>query len=284
MSQPSFSPSEQPSRIPSKDYRTPDDHQDYQQLQEANLKLQEELESLAYAISHDLRAPLRHITQFMGILMDYLDTSSSKDSKLQGYCRNIENATEDLQHRQKAILAYSRLGRQSLRWERLEVAELMGNILQVHQEELMYANAEVELVTCNGSIFSDEYMFSELFAGLLKNAIKFSQDSNPPKIVISFRTTPNHFLFQVQDNGIGFSAERERNLFQLFQHIHSASETNFRGLGCGLAFCRRICDRLGGTIWGKGKPGKGASFFVQLPIQIHPPSELFPENLRFKRY
>jgi signal transduction histidine kinase len=220
----------------------------------------------------------------MGVLMEHLSTCASQDPELQGYCQNIADATDDLRLRQKAILAYSRLGRQSLNWEKLEVADLINNVLQVHQEELAQFHTEVELVSCKGSIFSDEYMFYELFSGLLENAIKFSQESQPPKVVISFRRTPNHFLFQIEDNGIGFPTEREHNLFQLFQHIHAASETNFRGLGCGLAFCRRICDRLGGSIWGKGKAGKGASFFVQLPIQIHQPFEAFPEQLRFKRY
>jgi PAS domain S-box-containing protein len=227
-----------------------------EQLEAAN----RELEAFTYSVSHDLRAPLRGIDGYVKMLSeDFADRLDSEGNRMLGVvsseARRMGRLIDDL-------LAFSRLGRQSLTKTPVDMSALA-------QEEFEKAAATVALgpqleLQPLPEAQGDAGMLRQVFANLIRNAVKFSSRQATSRIQIGFRQLDGWYEYYVTDNGVGFDEKYSHKLFTVFQRLHSEEE--FEGTGVGLALVQRIIVRHGGRVWAEGKPGEGATFTFSLPI------------------
>ncbi len=227
------------------------------QLADAN----QELEAFAYSVSHDLRAPLRHIAGFVDILGE--NSADTLDETGQRHLRLIAESAGRMGTLIDDLLEFSRAGRVELHVGPLDLGRLSDEVLQEVQ-----ARAEGrEIVWEVGAlpeVMADRATMRQVLVNLLENAVKYTRKT--PSARIEIGTAPdagNELVVFVRDNGVGFDPQYTHKLFGVFQRLHRAEE--FEGSGIGLANVRRIISRHGGRTWAEGKLGEGATFFFSLP-------------------
>lgn len=236
---------------------------DYQkELDRAN----RELESFAYSISHDLRAPLRAITGFCGILQE--DYGSKLDAEGQELCGHIQGGAREMNQLIDDLLKFSRMSRAPMKMEPVNMGELAGTTFATVATAAPGQQAELNLGPLPEAV-GDAALLRQVWINLLSNAVKFSARREQPRIVVSGEIAGKEAIFTVQDNGAGFDPQHAGKLFGVFQRLHRASE--FEGTGVGLAIVHRIIERHGGRIWAEGKPGAGATFYFALPVSAPTP-------------
>ena len=232
-----------------------------EQLEAAN----QELESFCYSVSHDLRAPLRHISGFVNALKQRLEsTEALNDPKIVHYMEVIEDSSQKMSLLIDGLLALSRVGRTELTQIPIDLARLVQTAIKLTKPRTATDPAEtphsVEFAVGNlPAVMGDPTLLQQVFSNLISNAVKFSRDRTRATIVID--ALPDGTIF-VKDNGVGFPMEYADRLFGAFQRLHSQRE--FEGTGIGLAIVQRIIHRHGGTIWGMSVPSQGATFYFKL--------------------
>ncbi len=226
------------------------------QLEAAN----KELESFSYSVSHDLRAPLRHITGYASLLEK--KASPVLDEKTIHYVKTISESARQMGNLIDDLLAFSRMGRSEVRKSRTDLGNLVEAILKDLQEEVKDRDIEWKVGELP-EVFCDGAMLRLALVNLISNAVKFTRPR--PKAVIEIQCVPEReeFIFFVRDNGVGFDPKYKDKLFGVFQRLHHQDE--FEGTGIGLANVRRLIHRHGGRTWAEGKLEKGASFYFTLP-------------------
>jgi PAS domain S-box-containing protein len=225
-----------------------------QQLRAANA----ELESFSYTVSHDLRAPLRHIHGYVEMLSR--DSAGQLSDKSQRYLRTIAEAGREMGELIDNLLAFSRMGRTEMREA---TVDLNGLIDEVRRDlHLVTQGRAIEWsVQILPDVKGDAAMIKQVFANLLGNAVKYSRLRDVAKIEVGYAFQEDgHVEVHVRDNGAGFEMKYADKLFGVFQRLHRTDE--FEGTGIGLASVRRIMTRHGGRTWGVGEPNVGATFFV----------------------
>ncbi|HYO74089.1 MAG TPA: ATP-binding protein [Archangium sp.] len=227
-----------------------------QQLEEAN----RELESFSYTVSHDLRAPLRHITGFVGLLERH--AREVLDAKALGYLRTISESARRGGQLVDDLLAFSRMGRVEMRQSRLHLEPLVTEVWEELAPEREGRNVVLELGPMPEAR-GDPAMLRLVFKNLLGNAVKYTRPRAEGRVKVTAEEGGDGVVIHVKDNGVGFDMAYEDKLFGVFQRLHRASE--FEGTGIGLAHVRRIITRHGGRTWGKGVVGQGATFSFFLP-------------------
>ena len=227
-----------------------------------------ELEAFSYSVSHDLRAPLRHIGGFADKLGRHL--GERNDEKTLHYLSTITTSARRMSQLIDDLLVYSRLGRSALRLQPVDMQSLVDEIRALldsnnsqdrpgHRIEWKIAPLPI--------LIGDENMLRQVWLNVLSNAVKYSTGSDPAVIEISYtRDDQGEYRFEVTDNGVGFDMAYASKLFGVFQRLHSVSE--FEGTGIGLASVRRVLARHGGQISAEAEPGKGARFTFTLPASI----------------
>ena len=218
-----------------------------------------ELESFAYSVSHDLRAPLRALDGFSQILLD--DYGKQLDEKGRGYLDRIRAADQRMGTLIDALLELSRLGRGELQRERVDLSALARGVAA----EFAEAEAEraVEFVVTDGlEAEADRRLVQALFTNLLGNACKFTSEHESARVEVGVTDADGERAFYVRDDGAGFDMAYADKLFGAFQRLHSTGE--FEGLGIGLATAQRIVSRHGGRVWAEGEVEKGATFWFTL--------------------
>ncbi len=225
-------------------------------LEEAN----EELESFSYSVSHDLRAPLRHITGFAQLLEKR--AGASLDEKSQGYVRTISEAAQRGGQLVDDLLAFSRMGKAELRKTPVSLKEVVADV----QRELV-SEAEGRCVTWNigelPDVLADFAMLRVALRNLMANALKYTRPMAEAVIEVGAGDAGEMTHIWVKDNGVGFEMQYVDKLFGIFQRLHTAEQ--FEGVGIGLANVRRVVSRHGGTTWAEGAVGQGATFHLTLP-------------------
>jgi PAS domain S-box-containing protein len=218
----------------------------------------QELDAFAYSISHDLRAPLRHIHGFVNALrQEFAQSEIPLNAKMTRYLGVIENSSSKMGQLIDGLLALSRVGRRDLNVRSTPLCELVETAIDlVHSDTATAIEWRVgTLPTWKG----DPTLLQQVFTNLLANAVKFSRDRHPAIIEIDCLA---HHTIRVRDNGVGFSMKYADQLFGAFQRLHSQQE--FEGTGIGLAIVQRIIHRHGGKIWAESVPDQGAAFYFQL--------------------
>ena len=219
-----------------------------------------ELEAFSYSISHDLRAPLRHIDGFAQILRDRYGAQLPPPA--QGLLERVCNSAQHLGRLIDELLNFSRLNRQPINKRTVKTASLVQQILDELQSEREGRQVEIrvgELPDCRG----DVTLLKQVFFNLIANALKFTRQQERTTIDIGYYQEPKELVFFVSDNGAGFDMAYANKLFGVFQRLHSADQ--FEGTGVGLSIVQRIIHRHGGRIWAKGEMNKGATFYFTLP-------------------
>jgi PAS domain S-box-containing protein len=221
-----------------------------------------ELQEFAFVASHDLSEPLRKVQTFGSLLMER--SSDRLGEKEKDYISRMAGAADRMQELLDALLWYSRVGTkgQEFRSAKLnDVAKDAANDLEIQLRE---TGARVEigpLPTVNG----DPYQLRQLFQNLIANAVKYHRLDVKTIIKIYGEGDDGTGRIFVEDNGIGFDQKYLAKIFQPFQRLHGRKE--YTGVGIGLAICRKIVERHGGTITAKSTPGKGSTFIVSLPVR-----------------
>ncbi len=228
------------------------------QLQAAN----KELEAFSYSVSHDLRAPLRSIHSFTGILKE--DYGEVLDNEGKRICGIIESSAIRMGQLIDDLLTFSRIGRSGLNFFRIGMAQLSRSVFQE-----LTSPAERERISFSvmklPPAFGDPVLVKQVMTNLISNAIKYSAKKEKAEIIIGSYQDNDETVYYVRDNGVGFDMKYVNKLFGVFQRLHSTME--FEGNGVGLAIVKRIILRHRGRVWAEGNPDRGASFYFTLAVE-----------------
>jgi len=227
------------------------------QLEAAN----HELEAFSYSVSHDLRAPLRAISGYASILLEDFGSSLPKEGL--GFLQRVKENGDHMGHLIDDLLAFSRLGRQALRVQRVHTRAVVDRA--VAQVAAANEGPKVELVMGDlPDCDSDPALLEQVFVNLLSNAFKYTGKREGARIVVGAKQdgAAGGPVFFVKDNGVGFDMQYADKLFGVFQRLHRNQD--FEGTGVGLAIVQRIVNRHGGRAWAEGKVNEGAAFYFTL--------------------
>ena len=218
-----------------------------------------ELEAFAYSVSHDLRAPLRRINGFAGILLE--DFSAQLDPVAKGYLERVSQAGRHMCQLLDDLLNLSRVTRKELTRRRTDLDSLVKEVRDSLQPEIEGREIEWQ-IGCLPTVECDPGLIKQVFANLLLNAIKYTRPRQRATIQVDQMICDGQPAVFVRDNGVGFDMKYADKLFGVFQRLHSAAD--FEGTGIGLATVRRIITRHGGRIWAEGAVDQGATFYFTL--------------------
>lgn len=219
-----------------------------------------ELEAFSYSVSHDLRAPLRHIEGFVEILR--ATKAALLDMEGQRHLQTISDSSRQMGKLIDDLLVFSRTARAELRTVRVNLNDLVKGVM--HEMEPDMAGRQIEWKIHELPVVEgDPALLHQVFSNLISNALKYTRTRGLARIEIGSTRTENETVIYVRDNGVGFDPRYAQKLFGVFQRLHRASE--FEGTGIGLANVRRIITRHGGRTWAEGEVAEGATFFFSLP-------------------
>ncbi|HDR89683.1 MAG TPA: PAS domain S-box protein [Bacteroidetes bacterium] len=227
------------------------------QLQATN----KELEAFAYSVSHDLRAPLRAIDGFARIIEEeYAPQLDREGRRLFGVVRESAETMDKLI---SDLLELSRTGRTSVKPEKVNMAEVVRSVFLEIVPEDTRKLFRMQIGKMPDARV-DPSLIKHVWTNLLSNAVKYSMPSKTKKIEVGGTRKENKLIYFVRDHGVGFNPEYAHKLFGVFQRLHRSEE--FEGTGVGLAIVQRIVHRHGGEVWAEGEEGKGATFWLSLPL------------------
>ncbi len=220
-----------------------------------------ELQDFAYVASHDLREPLRKVQAFGERL--HIRYGTKLDERGNQYLDRMINAAERMENLIHALLSYSRVTTRGHTFGMVRLTDILQEAGSNLELAIQRSAATVRVGELP-EIFGDSTQLVQLFQNLMQNAIKFARPNVPPEIRVQARVSDGQCTVEVRDNGIGFDSRHTERIFTIFQRLHTRAE--YEGTGIGLAICRRIAERHGGTIAASGQPGQGATFCVTLPV------------------
>jgi PAS domain S-box-containing protein len=223
--------------------------------------INKELEAFAYSVSHDLRAPLRHIAGFTELLQK--KASALVDEKSNYYIETILESAKRMGNLIDDLLAFSRIGRAETQKTRVSLAQLVKEVLIEVREDTEGRNIAWKIGALP-DFYGDRSMLRLVLVNLISNAIKFTRTRAQAEIEIGCADGDNDSLIVfVRDNGVGFDMKYVRKLFGVFQRLHESAV--FEGTGIGLATVQRIIHRHGGKVWAEGAVDSGATFYFSAP-------------------
>ncbi len=240
-----------------------------EELERLRVELQDARAALGdftYAVSHDLRASLRHILSYATLLRE--EAGPLLTGEPATYLETIQGSARTLAQQIDGLMAWSQLDRAELQFMELDTAALIAEAQAQAQLQLGEASAGRHVVwRVLGDLprlHGDAALLRQLFVHLLSNALKFTRPRETAVIGIGVDVAPTGWVtFQVRDNGVGFDPARQAKLFHVFHRLHGA--TQFEGLGLGLALARKIVERHGGSIKADGLPDAGCCVSLTLP-------------------
>ncbi|MBO0720783.1 MAG: hypothetical protein J2P41_08170, partial [Blastocatellia bacterium] len=237
--------------------RTAQLHERSKQLEAAN----KELEAFSYSVSHDLRAPLRHLSGFARLLKER--AAESLDEKSLRYVQNIDEAAGLMGKLIDDLLSFSRTGRAEMAKSRVNFDQLVKDVLETLQPDMQGRKIVWQIGPLPETV-GDQAMLRLVWANLISNALKYTRTRDETQIAIgSAEKVEGETVYFIRDNGVGFDMQYADKLFGVFQRLHTDKE--FEGTGIGLATVQRIIRRHGGLVWAEGKVNGGATFYFSIP-------------------
>ena len=232
-------------------------------LQEEQRKLMlsnKELEAFSYSVSHDLRAPLRHINGYVDLLNEKF--SNDLPEKAQYYLATIQDSSKQMGTLIDDLLQFSRTGRKELRKAKVDMHALVQEVVEKIKQDTGERNITWNIEDLP-QVYGDYSLLTQVCANLIDNAVKYTRKTKNAEISIGLQKDEKNFVFYIRDNGVGFNMKYAHKLFGVFQRLHSHVE--FEGTGIGLANVQRIIQKHNGQVWAEAEPGKGAVFYFSLP-------------------
>ena len=226
------------------------------------LAVNKELETFAYSVSHDLKAPLRGIDGYSRLLLE--GHSGQLNAEARTFLDNIRQGAGQMGQLIEDLLAYSRIERRNLQTEKLELSQLVQNALAERAEEIAARGIAMKIDVCEQTVIADRDGLAMALRNLLDNALKFTCHTPEAVIEMGTRREAHACVFWIRDNGIGFDMKFHERIFEIFQRLQRAED--FPGTGIGLAIVNKALQRMGGRAWAESIPNHGATFFMELPI------------------
>ncbi|RZL01603.1 MAG: GAF domain-containing protein [Rubrivivax sp.] len=223
-------------------------------------RINKELEAFSYSVSHDLRAPLRHISGYADMLIDNEHEALSERGKR--HLAHVKDAARFAGELVDALLNFSKMGRTALRKIPVDLNEVVRDFVK----EVTFDHPERRIQWHIGplpTVDADVVFMHIALRNLIGNAVKYTQGKDPAYVSVTCEESPDEYLIKVADNGVGFNMKYVNKLFGVFQRLHAAE--HFEGTGIGLANVRRVVERHGGVVSAHGEPGQGATFSFTLP-------------------
>ena len=221
-----------------------------------------ELEAFSYTVSHDLRAPLRHITSFVALLGE--EAQASLNEQCRHYMQNISEAAQRMGHLIDDLLTFSRIGRAAMTVRPVSLRRLVDEARTELASETDGRAIDWEIGSLP-EVSGDPALLRSVMVNLLSNAIKYTRRCETARIEVGCREEAGEVICFVRDNGAGFDMKFSDKLFGVFQRLHRAED--FDGTGIGLASVRRAVHRHGGRTWAEGELARGATFYFSLPLR-----------------
>jgi PAS domain S-box-containing protein len=235
-------------------------NEEKQKLTDKLIFANKELETFSYSVSHDLRAPLRHINGYVDLLLSRF--YDSLPEKGRHYLDNIADSSRQMGTLIDDLLQFSRIGRQEKRLINLDMNIIVHEVLVSIKQDNPERNIEWRIARLP-QVYGDKALLHLVWTNLLSNAVKFTRAREKTIIEINVLDENDAFIFSIHDNGVGFDMQYAQKLFGIFQRLHSTDE--FEGTGIGLANVHHIILRHGGRTWAEAEPDKGATFYFSLP-------------------
>ncbi len=223
----------------------------------------EELQQFAYIASHDLQEPLRAISGFTELLERRY--RGQIDERADRYINFIIDGTNQMQQVIQDLLAYSRVQTKAHEFDLIDANRALDQALHNLQVTIRDRGARVTVDGPLPEIFADGIQVTQVFQNLIGNALKFQKSGATPEIRVSAAREGSDWVFSVADNGIGIDARHLGRIFMLFQRLHAKGD--YEGTGIGLAICKRIVERHGGSIAVRSTPGAGSTFTFSIPTR-----------------
>ena len=225
------------------------------QLDEAN----QDLESFTYSVAHDLRAPLRHIAGFSGVLVEEFGSTLAPEAA--HYLQRIQDGTHKMGQLVDELLSLARVGRQAPNLQLTALSPMIEEVIGILQPEIAGRQLEWRIGDLP-SVECDPTLTKQVFQNLISNALKYSRPRSPAVIEIGQMDIDGDSVIFVRDNGVGFSMKYADKLFGVFQRLHR--EEDFEGTGVGLATVQRIVKKHQGRVWAEAELDRGATFYFTL--------------------
>ncbi|WP_119155030.1 ATP-binding protein [Caldimonas tepidiphila] len=229
-------------------------------------RINKELESFSYSVSHDLRAPLRHIAGYSDMLLEL--QAAHPDERASRYLQHIQDAARFAGLLVDGLLSFSKMGRASLRRSMVDLDLVVATIVRELRRESASRAIRWEIERLP-TVWADPVLMELALRNLLANAEKYTAGRDPAVVRVHAEEDAQFHRILVSDNGIGFNMKYAGKLFGVFQRLHSSEQ--FEGTGIGLANVRRVVERHGGSVSAHGEPGQGATFSFTLP-KFHGPA------------
>ncbi|HEY3500833.1 MAG TPA: ATP-binding protein [Polyangiaceae bacterium] len=233
----------------------------------------DDLRAFTYTVSHDLRAPLRQLGSYVGMLRER--ARQGLDAEADRYLESIASSERRMSEMIEDLLRFYALGRSELALAEVELHALVEEVIAESRAEHLQRDLKFELANLP-VVWVDRALFKHALTNLIGNALKYTRRRAQASVEVGARRKDGELVLSVRDDGVGFDPRYADRLFQVFQRLHPAQE--FEGSGIGLAHVKRIVERHGGRVWASGAPDEGATFFVALPESCLVPPR--PESRR----
>jgi len=222
-----------------------------------------ELETFAFSVAHDLKAPLRGIDGYSRLLLE--DHLASLNDEGRAFLKTIQSSSGEMSQLIDDLLEYSRLERREFKSDSVDLGPLITTVVEQKKREAAETSIDFVVDVNGGSIVADPNGLTQSLRNYLDNAVKFTGKVPDPRIEVGSKELTGKFLVWVRDNGVGFDMKYHDRIFDIFQRLNPNEE--YPGTGIGLAIVRKAMERMGGKAWAQSKPGHGATFYLEIPKQ-----------------
>ncbi len=228
--------------------------------------INKELESFTYSISHDLKAPLRAINGYAGMLMD--DYADKMEPDCRQKLEHIKGAAGNMREMVDDLLIYSRVERRTQGGRQVNISRIIADLLREKAGEIEMYGILIRVNLPFEMVMADPEGLRQVLRNLLDNAIKFTRGATQGVVEIGGQENADQQVVWVRDNGIGFDMKYHDRIFELFQRLHNDQE--YPGTGLGLSIVHKAMDRMNGKVYAQSAPGQGATFYLEFPKAFTP--------------